>query len=59
MTIYVVETIIDYCEQIGFSTDRVIAQKKANELNKNSNYREFYVTAYTLDKSNWCEFNDC
>lgn len=59
MKIYVVETIADYCEQIGFSTDKKVAEKEAKRLNKTSKYRHFFVSEYTLDKTNWCEFNDC
>ena len=56
MKIYVVETIADYCVQVGFSTDRKIAEKKAKELNKTCKYPEFFVTEYTLNNKNWCEF---
>lgn len=59
MKVYVVETIADYCEQIGFSTDRKVAEKKAKELNKTSKYHDFFVTEYTLNNENWCEFDDC
>ena len=48
----------DYCVQVGFSTDRKIAEEKAKKLNKACKYPEFFVTEYTLTKKNWCEFND-
>ena len=58
MKIYVVETITDYCVQVGFSTDKKVAEEKAKKLNKTSKYHDFFVTEYTLGKKNWCEFND-
>ena len=59
MKIYVVETVMDYCVQVGFSTDKKVAEKEANKLNKTSKYYDYFVTEYTLDKNNWCEFNAC
>lgn len=58
MKIYVVETVADYGVQVGFSTDKKVAEEKAKKLNKTSKYHNFFVTEYTLNKKNWCEFND-
>ena len=57
MKIYVVETWGDYCYQVGYSTSKQIAEKKAREYEKdNPFHRKYFVTEYTLGKDNWCEF---
>ena len=59
MKIYVVEVVLDYCEQCGFSLSRKKAQEKADELNKDSKYRKYYVAEYEVkNNSDYCEF-DC
>ena len=59
MKIYVVETIGDYCYQLGYSTSKAVAEKKAKEYHEASKSRctkEYFVTEYTLGKDNWCKF---
>ena len=61
MKIYVVEVVLDYCVQCGFSLSRKKAQEKADELNKNVNnkYHKYFVTEYEVkNNSDYCEF-DC
>ena len=59
MKIYVVEVVLDYCEQCGFSLSRKKAQEKADELNKDSKYHKYYVAEYEVkNNSDYCEF-DC
>lgn len=56
MTIYVVETMCDYCTQIGFSTSRKVTEAKAKEFTCHTN-RKAWVEVYTTDKNNWCDFD--
>ena len=56
MKIYVVETMNDYTTQIGFSTDKKVAEREAEQCRKNI-HKDFWVTPYTLDKNTWCDFN--
>ena len=62
MKIYVVEVVLDYCEQIGFSLSHKKAQEKADELNKTveNDYARYFVTEYEVkNKFDFCEFDDC
>lgn len=55
MKIYVVEVILDYVVQCGFSLSRETAQKKADEMNLWSH--EYFVTEYEVkDESTFCDF---
>lgn len=55
MTIYVVEFIYDYTEQLGFSTSKQVAEKKAKEFAKKSGH-DTWVRPYSTNKNNWAEF---
>lgn len=56
MRIYVVEGMNDYTTQIGWSTDKKVAEKKAAEFKKRTR-QDAWVTCYTLKNDNWCSFN--
>lgn len=57
MKIYVVETILDYVTQYGFSLSRKVAEEKAKELNAWSDAHEYFVTEYEVkDESSFCGF---
>lgn len=56
MTIYVVETMYDYCTQMGFSTSKKKAEEKAKELERLI-HRKTWVETYTTDKNDWCAFD--
>lgn len=59
MKIYVVEVILDYCVQCGFSLSRKKAQQEADELNREDKYHKYFVTEYEVkNNSDYCEF-DC
>lgn len=58
MKIYVVEVILDYCVQCGFSLSRKKAQQEADELNREDKYHNYFVTEYTVNNSDYCEFNN-
>lgn len=55
MTIYVVEFMYDYTTQLGYSTDRKVAEKMAKKFSKEQ-HEDAWVKEYTLDKNKWCEF---
>lgn len=57
MKIYVVETLGDYTEQCGFSSSKVIAEKKAKELNEKNPRYHYWVKAYTEGKNGYVEFD--
>ncbi len=55
MRIYVVETMCDYTEQLGFSTSKQIAEKKAKEYSKYLK-KSCWVKEYDSGEKNWIEF---
>lgn len=57
MKIYVVEGLFDYTVQLYWAADKEVAQKKADEFNKEvSPYHKAYVAEYELNNEGWCEF---
>lgn len=59
LKIYVVEVVLDYVEQVGFSLSKKKAEQRAKELNKKNRYREYFVTEYSVkDNADFCEFAD-
>lgn len=58
MKIYVVEVILDYCVQCGFSLSRKKAQQEADELNREDKYHRYFVTEYEVNNSDYCEFDN-
>lgn len=60
MKIYVVETVLDYPIQIGFSLSKETAKKEADKRNKQRSSRceDYFVTAYSVsNNSDFCEFD--
>lgn len=57
MKIYVVETILDYVVQCGFSLSRKVAQEEADKMSQRSGFHEYYVTEYEVkDNFTFCSF---
>ena len=57
MRIYVVETMWVYTEQLGFSTSKEIAEKKARKYSKRLK-KSCWVKEYDSGEKNWIEFGD-
>ncbi len=62
MKIYVVETIGDDTVQLGFSTSKKVAEKKAEEwkeyfYNHHGYKKPVWITEYSEGKNQYCDFD--
>lgn len=58
MTLYVVETILDYLVQVGCSLNKEQAEQMAEKLNKKANVKnKYWVSEYCISTKKFTEFD--